>query len=437
MAIWQRVQGTFLRLGWGKTGSRVLWMALPLLAALWILLRLISVDAVAKSSTEGDSHANGHSTPRAAWHTLYEPSEPPKDEPLGLAPGGKAAAGAKTPAKPPREKPTENGETLFLQTYQLLNAGEHAQAMQVAQTMVERFPNFQLGQFIYADLLASLAGGLPERDALLQHPDVRQRLSQLKAEALQRTRHQDKAFFAGQYPAPVRYLSPNVAQVVLVDAQKSRLYVLANQRDDAGKRSFKVVFDAYVSIGNNGMGKWREGDGKTPAGVYFVQKHLTDPMLPDLYGSGALTLDYPSPIDKEQRRTGSGIWLHGSPSQQYARPPTATDGCVVLANDDMTRLVQLGLKADTPVVIAEQLTWHDAAKAPHLKAPPKAWPEPEQMRKTPGDWQLISAFEWTDKQQNVAVLSHELQTASRTPKRLHSYWVMEGQRWKEVGRPGS
>jgi L,D-peptidoglycan transpeptidase YkuD (ErfK/YbiS/YcfS/YnhG family) len=438
MAMWQRIHWTFLRLTWGKTGLRVLWMALLTLLVLWGVFRPISVNALAKSNNEVASQPTSHdpTAPSVPWRTLYEPNSPAMDEPLSVSPRSRTSAGVKIPSKPAHEKPSENGETLFLQTYQLLNAGEHAQALQVAQSMVERFPNFQLGQLLYADLMAGLAGGIPERESLLQHPDVRRRLSQLKAEALQRAQRQDKAFFAGKYPAPVRFLSPNVTQVVVVDAQKSRLYVLANQWDGAGKRSFNVVFDAYVSIGNNGMGKWREGDGKTPAGVYFVQKHLTDPMLPDLYGSGALTLDYPSPIDKEQKRTGSGIWLHGSPSEQYARAPTSTDGCVVLANDDMLRLVRLGLKADTPVIIAEQLNWHDAAKAPHLNARTQTWPQPEQIRKTPGDWQLVSAFEWTDKQHHVAVLSHELQATGRAPKRLHSYWVLDGKRWKEVGRQG-
>ncbi|OYU10350.1 MAG: hypothetical protein CFE38_18110 [Comamonadaceae bacterium PBBC1] len=434
MAILQRVQWTLFQLGLVKTWTQVLFLALLLLVALWGFLRQSGMDAEAKSSSEIVflPFLNDKTGPAPDWNTLYEPQALVAQAPVGNGVGW----GVKTQRKTPSEKASESGETLFLQTYQLLNSGNHAQALEVAQTMVERFPNFQLGQLMYADLMAGFSGGMPEREALLQQPEVRRRLSQLKAEALQRTRHQDKTYFVGKYPAPLRYLSHSVSKVVVVDAQKSRLYVLSRPTDALGESKLQVVFDAYVSIGNNGMGKWREGDGKTPAGVYFVQKHLTDPMLPDLYGSGALTLDYPSPIDKELKRTGSGIWLHGSPSEQYARPPTATDGCVVLANDDMTRLVQLGLKADTPVIIAEQLTWHDAPKASPLKAPPKSWPEPEDMRKTPGDWQLISAFEWTDKQNNVAVLSHELQAPGRAPKRLHSYWVMDGKQWKEVGRPG-
>jgi hypothetical protein len=273
----------------------------------------------------------------------------------------------------------------------------------------------------------------------MQNPEAQQRLAQLKTEAVQRTRHAGALALQGSYPEPLRFLSPNVQQVVVVDAQKSRLYLLTQRTEGQGHGRLQVVFDAYVSIGNKGMGKWREGDAKTPTGVYFVQKHMTDPMLPDLYGSGALTLDYPNPLDKQQHRTGSGIWLHGSPSQQYARPPTATDGCVVLANDDMLRLVQHGVRAGTPVIIAEQLNW--------LTAPPTSslakssfganttWPQPLRAQQQPGAWALVSAFEWTDQQRQVAVLSHELQAPGKTPERHHSYWVKDQQRWIEVGGP--
>lgn len=323
--------------------------------------------------------------------------------------------------------------------YRLQSQGEYAQALQVAQSMVERFPNFQLGQLIYADLLASMTEGVPERESLMQKPEAIQRLQQLKTEALQRTRHAGTLTLPGTYPEPLRFLSPSVEQVVVVDAQKSRLFLLAHRNDDHGRGRLQVVFDAYVSIGNKGIGKWREGDAKTPTGVYFVQKHLTDFMLPDLYGSGALTLDYPNPLDKQQQRTGSGIWLHGSPSQQYARPPTASDGCVVLANDDMLQLVKHGVGAGTPVLIAEQLNWLNTPQSSALlkstsgTEAAQAWPlAPQYIQKKAGPWTLVSAFEWTDQQRTVAVLSHELQAPGQPPQRRHSYWVKDKQKWKEV-----
>lgn len=432
MAILVRVHRSLIRWGFSKPWTQRLWLAGVVLAVLWGVWQDQGMSALATSANGplGLPLANDKQAAQAAWNTVYGPLGVVSDAPAAAA-GVKVEGGSKHKARTTVETSLPSGEALFLQTQQLLSAGQLTQALGVAQSMVERYPHFQLGQLVYADLLASMVGGVSEREHWLQQPELQQRLAQLHAEALQRTRHGDRTALEGKYPAQVRYLSSSVRQVVVVDAQKSRLYVLAKGGDGPGVGGFKVVLDAYVSIGNKGMGKWREGDGKTPVGVYFIQKHLTDPMLPDLYGSGALTLDYPSPLDKALQRTGSGIWLHGSPSQQYARPPTATDGCVVLANDDMTRLVQLGLKADTPVIMAEQLTWLDADPRPLA---PSAWPQPEHTRKSPGDWQLVSAFEWKDKQQSLAVLSHELRSTEHATKRRHSYWVMERQRWKEVGQ---
>ncbi|MBI3223054.1 MAG: L,D-transpeptidase, partial [Nitrosomonadales bacterium] len=51
------------------------------------------------------------------------------------------------------------------------------------------------------------------------------------------------------------------------------------------------------------------------------------------------------------------IWLHGTPIDTYSRPPRASNGCVVLANEDLNRLapyLQIGV---TPVIITNQMDW--------------------------------------------------------------------------------
>ena len=443
MALLKRLQWTLQRLGLAQTWTKFLLVLILILAVMSWVLRQDRMDALAKDSG-GNSLPVVFGTPSVAqWHTLYELDS--------LAIQAHANTEASLRATNKRQtKPSHsdkqaltalsnNGEALFLETYRLQIEGNYTQALQVAQTMAQRFANFQLGQLIYADLMASMSGGVTDRESLLQNPEASQRLQQLKTEALQRTRHAGTHALNGTYPEPLRFLSPNVQQVVVVDAQKSRLYLLAQRNDGRGIGRLQVVFDAYVSIGNKGMGKWREGDTKTPTGVYFVQKHMTDFMLPDLYGSGALTLDYPNPLDKQQQRTGSGIWLHGSPSEQYARPPMATDGCVVLANDDMLELVKHGVRAGTPVLIVEQLKW---LKTPLRSSLVKsvsgtditnAWSlQPQHIQQKAGTWTLVSAFEWTDQQRTVAVLTHERQAPGQPPQRIHSYWAKNQQVWKEV-----
>ena len=51
--------------------------------------------------------------------------------------------------------------------------------------------------------------------------------------------------------------------------------------------------------------------------------------------SGALPINYPNLLDMQRGKTGSGIWLHGTPPSQFSRAPQASDGCVVLANPDL------------------------------------------------------------------------------------------------------
>ena len=106
--------------------------------------------------------------------------------------------------------------------------------------------------------------------------------------------------------------------------------------------------------------KTREGDQKTPIGVYHVTANLPRQKLTDFYGSGAFPINYPNAWDKRLGRNGHGIWLHGTPSDTYSRPPRASDGCVALTNEDLLTIskhVQVGV---TPVIISPKVEWVDA-----------------------------------------------------------------------------
>ena len=78
--------------------------------------------------------------------------------------------------------------------------------------------------------------------------------------------------------------------------------------------------------------------------------------MPELYGVAALTLNYPNSWDKQKGRTGSGIWLHGTPRNTFSRAPLASRGCVVLNNPAMESLVfKYRLLPSTPVIIAQNI----------------------------------------------------------------------------------
>jgi hypothetical protein len=90
-----------------------------------------------------------------------------------------------------------------------------------------------------------------------------------------------------------------------------------------------------------------------------VNNRIPGPKLPDFYGTGALPLSYPNEWDKRNGRSGYGIWLHGTPSDNFSRPPLSSDGCVVLANPDLQNLYSTAEVGKTVVVISQHVQFVD------------------------------------------------------------------------------
>ena len=129
----------------------------------------------------------------------------------------------------------------------------------------------------------------------------------------------------------------------------------------------ELVEDYYMSIGKAGDGKQREGDNKTPLGVYRVTDYLPDEELPELYGAGAYPINYPNSWDRLQGKTGYGIWLHGVPRTTYSRPPLDSEGCMVVSN---VNLEKIGARIDlqkTPVILTDKLRWVDKSENQQLR----------------------------------------------------------------------
>lgn len=218
--------------------------------------------------------------------------------------------------------------------------------------VLDRTPNFRLGHLVKGDMLMARAGR-PVAFAAIGGANAS--AASLQDEARVRLARYLDAPRVDDLPAPVLQLAPSQSHVLLVDTGRSRLYVYAN---DLGRPRY--VTDFYISLGLNGVEKSREGDQKTPLGVYRITSRRA--RLPDFYGPGAYPIDYPNDWDRANGRKGHGIWLHGTPSATYSRPPRATDGCVVLTNDDLQRLARYVDVTRTPVVIADALEWRDSRR---------------------------------------------------------------------------
>lgn len=248
------------------------------------------------------------------------------------------------------------------QTEQQLLAGFAAlQNLQLDQS-IEKFselakqtPNYRLAQMLKADLLSLKAGQSLQQQSFRQH--YPKTIAALKKEAQVRWQFSQSEMDAA--PVLRQFLLKDAGQpyVVLVDIVKRRLHLYQNTLS-----GWQKLDDFYISIGSRGTEKRQEGDKRTPLGVYLIADQIQGKQLPDFYGPGALPINYPNVWDRHLGRTGSGIWLHGVPSDTYARNPDASRGCVVLSNDAVLELIDnYSLPLSTPVIL-----WDSAKAYAHL-----------------------------------------------------------------------
>ena len=244
-------------------------------------------------------------------------------------------------------------EAMLARVFHEIEGRNLGQALNLTETLLARYPNYRLAHLIKGDLLLARTHVIQGFGALSGAP--REQIEDLRAEALKRLRGYREKPPTDYVPRYLLQMRPDQRYAVVVDTERSRLYLYENDVSEGGRPRF--VADYYVTQGKLGANKLSEGDKKTPIGVYHVTANLARQKLPDLYGSGAFPINYPNELDKREGRGGSGIWLHGTPSNTFARPPLASDGCVVLTNQDLESIagnMQVGL---TPVIISNTIEW--------------------------------------------------------------------------------
>lgn len=357
-----------------------------------------------------------------------------------VATAGGAAAVAATHAKAAAPAQQSQAEARLLAIIRQVEQRDLDGALKAAGDLTAEVPNFRAAQLVYADLLrfktgragevlagtpvaASSAPGHPGQGVLVRHnlsvgsvarlegpaSPTQAQLQDLQNELKRRLQADSGAPPAGSVPGEFLMLGASVRHAIAIDASKSRLYLFAHE---AG--GLRLVGDFYVSVGKLGTDKWQEGDQRTPLGIYFVGRHIPGPRLPEFYGKGALTVNFPNDWDKAVGRSGSGIWLHGSPPDQFSRAPEASDGCLVLANPDLTLLMQT-VDRQTPVLIREKLQW----VAPKAQAQQKA---ADAFVRVVEEWK--SAWDGADPRKLAALYAPDLlqSPASRaSQERLAAY----------------
>jgi murein L,D-transpeptidase YafK len=269
-------------------------------------------------------------------------------------------------------------EALLIKTLLAINNNQLDVALLEVEKVLHAYPNFRLAHLIKGDLLLARSQPLKTMGGAIGAPAGR--LADLREEARARLVRYQQERPGDRVPRNLVQLQPEQKYALIADTSKSTLYVFENHNGTA-----RYLTDYYISSGKNGIDKLREGDKKTPLGVYHVTSSMPREKLADLYGVGAFPINYPNEWDRREGRKGSGIWLHGTPSDTFSRPPQASDGCVVLTNRDLEAVrqrVQIGL---TPVIISNSIEWVQPQAVSGLRQ--ELAGALEQWRK---DWESLS-----------------------------------------------
>ncbi len=140
---------------------------------------------------------------------------------------------------------------------------------------------------------------------------------------------------------------PKGINAVIVEKNKQRIYLYSSNNNLIYKK-----FDFPCSTGEVSGIKLRQGDKKTPEGVYFFTDKYEDKDLTPVYGKKAFPINYPNFIDKIEKRKGSAIWLHGTNKRLK---PMDSNGCIVMQNNEILQISPFIALGKTPIILTNKI----------------------------------------------------------------------------------
>lgn len=139
--------------------------------------------------------------------------------------------------------------------------------------------------------------------------------------------------------------APSIPTLV-EDAQRvDQIVIDKSARRLLASRQGETVLEFDIALGFEPVGdKAEEGDGKTPEGIFRVNRRNASSSF-----HLSLGLDYPQPEDLKRaedagRDPGGDIFIHGQPNAvggALTLPGDWTAGCIAISNSEMERLWQL------------------------------------------------------------------------------------------------
>jgi murein L,D-transpeptidase YafK len=129
--------------------------------------------------------------------------------------------------------------------------------------------------------------------------------------------------------------------------QADRIVITKSARQLALLRNGKTIRTYHVRLGSNPNGaKERQGDGKTPEGIYRIDSRNADSKF-----HRALHVSYPNAADEARARRmhvspGGEIMIHGAPNRwrwlSFVFPHIDwTAGCIAVKDDEIEEIWRL------------------------------------------------------------------------------------------------
>ncbi len=137
------------------------------------------------------------------------------------------------------------------------------------------------------------------------------------------------------------YNGPEITHVVVHKSDR-RMYLLHHDK----------VLESYdIGLGFAPVGdKQVEGDGKTPEGLYFIDRRN-----PDSRFHLSIGISYPNPVDRAEARAmgkspGGDIFIHGRPPQYRDGGRDWTWGCIAVTDSEIEDIYAM-VRDGTPITI--------------------------------------------------------------------------------------
>lgn len=151
-------------------------------------------------------------------------------------------------------------------------------------------------------------------------------------------------FLAGCSSQQIRvpkYTGPDVTQIVVNKAAR-RMYLLHD-------RTILKSYDIALGFQPNGD-KQIEGDGRTPEGVYFIDRRN-----PNSAFFLSIGISYPNAQDIADaaamgKSAGGDIFIHGRPTDWRKGNRDWTAGCIAVTNEEMLEIYSM-VRNGTPIVL--------------------------------------------------------------------------------------